>query len=133
MMLVVDANVLFAALIKNSTTVELLFEEYLTLYTPEFIMSEFSKYEDVLLSKTKRTKEQFIEIMHMLKEIITVVPKEEYSKFMNKAEKISPDTKDVAYIALALKLNCGIWSNDKKLKEQTEVNVHSTNEIMELI
>lgn len=133
MILVIDANVLFSALIKNSITTELLFEEDLMLYTPEFIMDEFLKYEDLILNKTKRTKEKFVEIMHMLKETITVVPKEEYSKFMSEAEAISPDEKDVAYIALALKLNCGIWSNDKKLKEQDKVKVYSTSEVMKLI
>ena len=49
------------------------------------------------------------------------------------AEKISPDPKDAAYIALALKFSCGVWSNDKKLKEQNKVKVYSTGEIMKTI
>ncbi len=133
MILVIDANILFSSLIKNSVTTELLFEEDLVLSTPEFIINEFFKYEGLILRKTKRTKIQFIEIMHMLKEVITVVPEEEYSKFMEEAKTISPDEKDIAYIALALKLNCAVWSNDKKLKEQDKVKVYSTSEIIEMI
>lgn len=71
--------------------------------------------------------------MHVLQDIITVVPEEEYSKFMKEAEKISPDPKDTMYFALALKLKCGLWSNDKKLKEQNKVNVYSTDQVKLLV
>ena len=71
--------------------------------------------------------------MHMLKEIISIVPKEEYSLFLDDAKSISPDENDVMYFALALKLKCGIWSNDKKLKNQDKVPIYSTNELVKLI
>ncbi len=71
--------------------------------------------------------------MHILQDIITVVPEEEYFKFMKDAEKISPDPKDTMYFALALKLKCGVWSNDKKLKEQNSVNVYSTDQVKLLV
>ena len=127
--LVIDANVLFSALMKNSLTAELIFKEEFLLSTPEFIITEFFKYEDLILKKTHRTKEEFIQIMHMLKDIITVVPKEEYSKFIEEAEKFSPDKKDVLYLALALKLKCAVWSNDKKLKNQDKVKIYSTDDL----
>ena len=133
MELILDANILFSALIKNSVTAELIFEEDLQLYTADFIIDEFFKYEDLILKKTKRTKEQFVQIMHMLKDIINVLPEEEYYEFMEKAAMISPDEKDTAYFALALKLKCAIWSNDKKLKEQDKVTVYNTSELMKLI
>ena len=41
--------------------------------------------------------------------------------------------KDVLYFALALKLKCGIWSNDKKLKEQNKVKVYCTGELLKEI
>ena len=129
MILIVDANVLFSALMKNSLTAELIFEEDLLLSTPEFIITEFFKYEDLILKKTHRTKEDFIQNMHMLKDIITVVPQEEYSKFIEEAKKFSPDPKDVLYLALALKLKCAVWSNDKKLKTQDKVKIYSTEEL----
>ena len=43
MILVIDANILFSALIKNSLTAELLFEPTLKLYAPEFLIEEFMK------------------------------------------------------------------------------------------
>ena len=65
-------------------------------------------------------------IMHILKDIITVVPEAEYSKFIKKSEAFSPDEKDLMYFALALKMKCAVWSNDKKLKTQEDVKVYST-------
>ena len=133
MQLIIDANILFSTLIKNSLTAELIFEEELDLYAPDFFIDEFMKYEDLILKKMDRSKEKYIEILHCLKDIIKTIPEEDFSKFLDSAEKISPDEKDVPYIALAMKLRCAVWSNDKKLKEQDKVKVYSTNEIMEII
>ena len=49
MKLVVDANVLFAALIKKSSTAELLISDKLQFFAPEFLFAEFSKYEELIL------------------------------------------------------------------------------------
>lgn len=130
MNLVVDANILFSALIKNSLTARLLFDNSLDLYTPEYILEEFAKHEKEILGKTHRSREEFSEVMHMLKEIITVFPKEYYKEFMAEAEKVCPDKDDTMYFALAMKLRCSIWSNDKKLKEQNKIDVYSTQEIL---
>lgn len=127
--LVIDANILFSALIKDSITAELLFDERLRLYAPEFLIDEFMKYEELILEKTRRTREDFVKIMKIIPDIIRVIPKNNYLRLISKAIKISPDENDAHYFALALKLNCGIWSNDKKLKEQAEVKVHSTVEL----
>lgn len=133
MILVIDANILFSALIKNSLTAELIFNEDIKLYSCEFIIDEFFKYEKEIMKKTHRTREQFITIMHQLKEIITVIPKEEYFHLIAEAEKFSPDHKDAVYFALAMKLNGSIWSNDKILKKQDRVKVYLTSEILQLI
>ena len=41
MILIVDANVLFSTLIKNSISAELIFKEDLLLRSPEYIITEF--------------------------------------------------------------------------------------------
>ncbi len=133
MILVIDANILFSALIKDSLTAELIFNEDLKLYACEFIIEEFFKYEKEIMKKTHRTREQFITIMHQLRDIITVVPKEEYYHLIAEAEKFSPDTKDVMYFALAMKLNGSIWSNDKLLKNQDKIKVYLTSEVIQLV
>jgi len=49
--LVVDANILFASLIKDSLTAELLVSDKLNLYAPEFLFDEFIKYEQLYMRK----------------------------------------------------------------------------------
>ena len=71
-----------------------------------------------------------MQLMHMLREIIHVIPKEEYQAYVREAQSISPDEKDILYLALAIKLQCPVWSNDKKLKEQHRVIVYSTPELI---
>lgn len=131
--LVLDANILFSGLLKNSLTAELLFHEHLKLYAPEFILEEFFKYEFLIETKMKRSHGEFVQIMHALKEVISVVPQEEYSELFEKAKRVSPDEKDFLYFALALKLGCAIWSNDKRLKDQKQIVVYSTPELVSLL
>lgn len=131
MKLVVDANILFAALIKEGSTAELLISDKLQLFAPEFLFEEFSKYKDLILKKTHRSNKEFNQFLDILKEQITIVPKKEITPFIDKAEKISPDPKDSIYLALALALNSNVWSNDKKLKEgQKKVTILSTEELI---
>lgn len=129
--LVIDSNILFAALIKESTTSEILFKH--TLYAPEFIFEEFRKYKEYLKGKTKRTGEEFGDLFDLFERNVILIPKEEIELSISEAEKISLDEKDVLYLALALKLKCGIWSNDKKLKAQKIVKVYSTEELLKEI
>ena len=129
--LVIDSNILFAALLKESGTSDILFKH--KLYAPEFIFVEFRKYRDYLKGKTKRTEENFNELFDLFERNVILIPKEEIEHFIEKAEKISPDAKDVPYLALALKLRCGLWSNDKDLKEkQNAVQVYSTEELIKM-
>jgi predicted nucleic acid-binding protein len=132
MKLVIDANILFAALIKEGSTAELLISDKLQLFAPEFLFTEFVNYKELILRKTHRSLEDFDQFFDILKEQITVIPKNEIIPFIDKAEKISPDPKDMVYLALAFALKDSLWSNDKKLKkDQKEISVFSTEELIE--
>lgn len=133
MEVVIDANILFSALIKNSLTSDLIFMGGLRLFSPDFMIEEFLKYESLILEKTKRTKPEVIKNLHLLKDIILIVPEEEYEKYIDSAREISPDAKDVLYLSLALKLKCPIWSNDKRLKNQEAIKVYSTSDLLECL
>jgi len=128
--LVVDANIIFADLIKDGNTIELLLEPNLHLFVPEFLFSEISNHKKELMKKTERSEEELNEILDILEHRMTIIPMEEFESFLNKGKEISPDPDDVPYFALALKLNIAIWSNDKKLKEQRRVKVYSTKDIL---
>ncbi|MBS3119731.1 hypothetical protein J4475_02815 [Candidatus Woesearchaeota archaeon] len=129
--LVIDSNILFAALLKESGTSDILFKH--TLYAPEFIFEEFKKYKEYLKGKTKRTEEDFDGLFDLFERNVILIPKEEIESFIEKAEKISPDAKDIPYLALALKLKCGLWSNDGDLKEkQNVIKVYSTEDLFNM-
>ena len=131
--LVVDANILFAALIKNNITSELLLKREFHLYAPEFIFDEFEKYRDYLKKKTDRSDEDFDRLLDVFKRNIDLISKDDLQSYIEKAESISPDIKDVPYIAIALKLNIPIWSNDKALKKKlNEIKVYSTDDLFAL-
>src|SRR3989344_1732501 len=133
MELIVDVNALFAALIKVSVTSDLIVDNSLNLNSVEFIFSEFEKYEDLIKEKTERTDEEFDRFMEIIERRIKLIPYEEFELFMEEAEKICPDPKDVQYFALALKLKCGLWSDDKKLKNQDKVKIYSTEDVLKFL
>jgi len=131
--LIIDANLLFAALIKESKTTDLILDLRLQLFAPKFLLKEFNKYEEQILKKTNRSKEEFNEIFILLNKIINIIPEGKFKNKLKEAKEISPDPKDEAYFALALKLNCGIWSNDKILKKQDKIKVYSTKDLIRIL
>ena len=130
MKLVVDANILFSALIKEGKTAEFLANNPRSFYSPDFFFGEFLKHRSELLRKTKRNEEEFRSLFGTMKEIISIVPKNNYEDLLSRAKEISPDPDDVPYFALALKMQIPIWSNDKKLKKQDHVRVFNTGELL---
>ena len=85
----------------------------------------------MILEKTEREEKDFDKFLGILKKKIKIIPNEEIELFIEEAKSICPDEKDIDYFALALKLKCGIWSNDKELKEQNKIKVYSTNDLIQ--
>ena len=130
MKLVIDANILFSALIKDSFTVDIIVRDDIELFAPEFLFDEFLQHKEDILRKARKTTEELHRLLNSIKELIKIILEDDVDDIMDEAERISPDPKDIPYIALALKLEIPIWSNDKKLKEQDKVMVYSTEEII---
>ncbi len=131
--LVVDANIIFAALIKESKTYELIFDEKLHLFTTEFFFTEFKEHSEEIREKMGKRGEELNHLLDVLKKKIKLIPLEELLPYVDEAEEISPDPDDVAYIALALKLRCALWSQDRKLKEkQNKVQVYTTADLVKM-
>lgn len=133
MIIVLDANELFSAVISRSKTLDLLFNPRLELIAPQFILEEFQKYFEKISKKSGLTRTEVITWLVLISEKIKFYPIAEYESFMSNAEEISPDPNDSDYFALALKMNCSIWSEDKKLKGQDKVKVLSTKDLIELL
>lgn len=132
--LVVDSNILFAAMIKGGANAKLLLSDRLSLIAPERLFEEFKKYEEILLKKTHRSKEEFEKFLEVLQEKIEVIPKDEFEPWLEEAKEKSP-INDFPFTTLAKACNCAVWSNDKELKEfmlrSGFVEVLSTKEVLE--
>lgn len=117
---VVDTNILFAALrVKNSTIRKMLERKDITFYSPNFLMVELFKHKERILNKSKLTEEETYETLTGLFAFIHFVSEDSLSmgnliaafRLCNEI-----DEKDTPFIALALELECDIWTNDEALK-----------------
>lgn len=132
MELVLDANVLFSALIKDSHVRHFLMLSGDTFYAPEFILEEIDRHLDEIEAKSGIPGNEIKGILRDLVIVsnIKIIPEEEFREYIEKAKEFSPDGDDTVYLALALKMKCGLWSNDKELKKQEEVKVYSNEEVL---
>ncbi|MFA5020072.1 MAG: PIN domain-containing protein [Candidatus Pacearchaeota archaeon] len=131
---VVDANILISALISiEGKTCDLLFDDKLKLYSPEFLITEIEKHKDEILGKADISESELNLFLLLVFSRINLIPYDEFKECAEEARRISPDINDTEYFALALKFNCPIWSNDKKLKEQNKIIAYSTQEVINLL
>lgn len=133
MLLVVDANILVSFfrdnpvrfIITNSKSLGL------ELYIPEHAIDELKKNESDILKYGKLNSEQFDSKLFELIRFVKSLDKGSFKEFEEKAQKLSPhkSNKDTPYFALALKLECAIWSNEPAFKGQSSVKVFNTKEL----
>jgi predicted nucleic acid-binding protein len=74
MKIVVDANVIFSALISGKEIYLEIFQEH-EVYIPDIVLFELLKYESRLIKKSKVKQDRFRMFIQMLFEVITVIPK----------------------------------------------------------
>jgi len=134
MELVIDANILMSALIATKgRTYDLIFNENIKLFSVDKLLRELNKYKSEILKKSGLSKYEFNIFVSFISSKIEFILPVDIKRFDSDAEKISPDPNDKEYFALALKLNCPIWSNDKILKKQEKVRVYSTEDLIQLV
>jgi len=135
---VVDANILFSAIISGKKNVrskirDVLFSDNLQLWAPYQLLAELEKNRELLKRKSGFTDAELNAYIETLKRGVIFVPREEYLDKLLDAKNISPDLKDIEYFALALKLDCPIWSEEKRLKRQDRVLILNTRELVSLL
>ncbi|MFH1072559.1 MAG: PIN domain-containing protein [Nanoarchaeota archaeon] len=131
MKVVVDANIFLSALISpGGKTCELIFSNELSLAAPEYLFEEFTRHQAEILKKSRLSKAEFAVALSLISSQIQFIPYAEFKDKIHQAEQITPDPNDTEYLALALRLKCPIWSNDKALKKQDAVKIFSTQEIL---
>jgi len=135
--LVVEANIIFASLIRRSDNfrlVCLLPRIGVRLFSPQFALEEIKNREEKLLKFSKLNVFELRFLIKTLFKSVKSVPKPEYDSFLAEAKDIFPEhPKDSPYFALALKLNIPLWSNEKLHKKQSKVRVYSTSELLRAV
>ena len=132
MKLVVDTNVAFSLLKKDSFTKQLANKHSLKLYSHPFLLEELSKYSELLCSKLKISEDKFEKIKEILSRLVNLKVKISPQQ-LNWAKRLISDPKDSPYLALSLKLNIPVWSEDSHFKEQSVVEVFTTKELKEFL
>lgn len=111
---ILDANIIFSALISGKQLFLQLFETNL-FYTPDFAFIEIEKYKVTILKKSKLEKSEFQEFIKKLFQHIIVIP----SLYINETSKIQAvelckdiDLKDVVYVALSIEMQVSLVTRD---------------------
>jgi len=135
MKLVIDANIAFSLLKKGSFTRKLAQEHSLELYSHKFILEELEEHSEELCELLKVSENKFERIKEILSKLVNLKVKVSPQQ-LNRAASLISDPDDEQYLALALRLNCPIWSNDSHFQEElikNAVKVFTTEEIKELL
>ncbi len=128
--LIVDAEIIFATLIKQGFTLDLIksvSKMNYCLVIPEYIFEEIKRKEEKLLKYSKLELSKLWFVLFLILRKIEIIKKEEYWQFLEESSKSAP-IEDIPYFALALKYkseecNVKIWSNDEILKKSLENKV----------
>jgi predicted nucleic acid-binding protein len=114
---VIDANILMSILISGRASYRpiLVFHNFIL---PEFSLVEIEKYKEMILTKTKMSEQELIEWSYFVFSEITILPNYILKKeIVEKSEILLSDidTKDIAYVALAMQLDLPLLTRDKPL------------------
>ena len=126
--IVVDANILFSALLPDGTTRRLLLYGGLDLHTPATIWGEFERNRAHLLARSKATEAAFDLLVDALRNRIGEVSVAVVRERLAEAEASLGEENelDAPYVAAALALGATLWTQDKELLTSAPVPVVNT-------
>lgn len=134
MRLVVDTNRVVAALIKPSTSRQILMDRHMEFLAPEYTLEELEDHLEEIARKAKMELPQLRALLNLILERVQIVPSSEYANAMEAASRImgTVDVKDVPFVALCLaKKADGVWTEDKHFLDQNAVAVWTTKRLVE--
>jgi len=129
----VDANVILSALIGGKAIRVFIEAKELKFVTTDRVVGEVREYIPVL-AKRKNLSRNVMEAVFSLLEL-EVVEKEAYLQHVPTALELigRRDPDDADLVALALALNCPVWTNGNDLVELKEIKTLTTAEILCLV
>ena len=133
MKVVIDSNRVIAALVKDSTTRGILFDKNFDFVAPDYIKIEINKYKSEIMEKAGITENEFDILLSLVFENITIIPRDEYDKFVAKFKNEIKDPKDIAYIAASAVTKAeGVWTHDPHFIDQKKIKVFTNIDLLKL-
>lgn len=130
--LVVDANPLLSAIIGGNASKIFILRKEIQFFTTEFTLKEVERYIPKFSNKWKISEDK----LYLALITLPVVAygedfyRDEIKKAKELIEKRDPD--DFHLLALALRLNYPIWTNDQDFKE-IDVEVFTTSDLLKIL
>ncbi|MEK6913762.1 MAG: PIN domain-containing protein [Nanoarchaeota archaeon] len=129
---VVDTNVLFSFFKKYSLTRKFLLSSN-NFISSALALTELKKYSSLIISKSNISEREFSIELNRLKKYVKFFPSHFYKEYLKLALAISPDKDDADFLALCIKMQFPLWSNDKDLKKQDKVTILSTEDLVNVL
>jgi predicted nucleic acid-binding protein len=132
MRIILDTNILLSALIRDSATRYLIVSLGASFYFPEQAFDEILRNKEEILLKGKLEENDFNAIILTLFKYITILKSSETEPYLGKADGIIGHIhkNDVVFVAAALAKNAMIWSNDAHFKEQNQIPVITSKDMV---
>lgn len=124
MKVIIDSNRVIAALIKDSTTRTILFDDFFEFFAPAMMNEEIEKYREDIMQKSKLAREEFEKVLALCLENITIIAQERYRSLLDEMKQYASDAKDISYIAVCSFIDAeGIWTHDPHFMEQKKFKI----------
>lgn len=130
--IVVDANVVFAAFVRDGATREIILDRQLDLRSPPWLWEEVAARYGWLLAKSRLTRPALDELLRQIRDRITDIPeaaiqgkREEALKRVRRSGR-----KDAPYVAAVLAVDGVLWTHDARLAKEADVETLTTAQLM---
>jgi len=133
---VVDANIVIAGVLRNSTARRIVMDPRLRLWAPSLLMEETGKHVGEISRRAGIPLEETRHVLDSILELVIFVEREALESQWEEAERLltSRDPSDAPYVAVALAFELdGVWSDDPDIRVQGRVRTYTTPELVRLL
>ena len=134
--LVIDTNILIAALLRDSTTRRILMTAPIEFVAPPHVFQELLEHIAEIKKRARIPFEQLHEVLKLLHDNVGPVEIDTVPDALGEARRIigGVDSEDIPIIAAALSVKCdGIWSEDVHLRKQDQIRIWRTKDLLHFI
>jgi predicted nucleic acid-binding protein len=131
--LVVDSNVVFAALLRAGTTRAILVDPPFRLLAPEWMLVEMRRHRVAIADRAGLSESEFDLLFALVTQGIEIVPLAGYKAFIDEASNRmgGRDPGDAPFLALALATRCdGIWTQNVRHFKEAGLRIWSTEDLI---